>query len=47
MDESVYEETADTYFDINLTDGRWKLLTSTEFEGNSHKNITREEWVNE
>lgn len=38
---------ADTYFDIDLTDGRWKLLTSTEFEGNSHKNITREEWVNE
>ena len=38
---------ADTYFDINLTNGRWKLLTSTEFEGNSHKNITREEWVNE
>ena len=42
---SVYP--ADTYFDISLAEDGWKLKSVLEFEGNSHKKITREEWENE
>lgn len=35
---------ADTYFDIQLSEDRWKLISVLEFEGNSHKKITKEEW---
>lgn len=38
---------ADTYFDIPLSEGKWSLSSVLEFEGNSHKKITREEWKNE
>lgn len=38
---------ADTYFDIPLSENGWKLTSVLEFEGNSHKNITIEEWENE
>ena len=37
---------ADTYFDIPLSEHGWELINVTEFEGNSHKNITKEEWSN-
>lgn len=36
---------ADTYFDIPLSENGWKLTSVLELEGNSHKKITREEWV--
>lgn len=35
---------ADTYFDIPLSENDWKLISVLEFEGNSHKKITMEEW---
>ena len=35
---------ADFYFDIPLNEG-WKLISKLDFEGNSHKNITQEEWI--
>lgn len=38
---------ADTYFDIPLTKDSWELTSVIEFEGNSHKKITKEEWKNE
>lgn len=38
---------ADTYFDIMLSENKWKLISVLEFEGNSHKKITREEWEHE
>lgn len=34
---------ADMYFDTSILDG-WKQLSTTEFEGNSHEKITKEEW---
>lgn len=34
---------ADFYFDIDLSD--WKMMSSTEFVGNSHDKITKEIWV--
>lgn len=37
---------ADTYFDIPLSEHGWELISVAEFEGNSHKNITKEEWSN-
>lgn len=36
---------ADTYFDIPLSEDGWQLTSVLEFEGSSHKKITREEWV--
>lgn len=36
---------ADTYFDIPLSESGWNLISVLEFEGNSHKQITREEWI--
>lgn len=35
---------ADTYFDIQMTENGWQLTSVLDFEGNSHKNITKEEW---
>jgi len=37
---------ADVYFDIRFPDQGWELISVDEFEGNSHKNITKEEWSN-
>ena len=37
---------ADTYFDITLFDNGWKLTSVVDFEGNSHKKITKEVWEN-
>ena len=36
---------ADMWLDITLAEDGWKLLTTTEFVGNSHEKITEEEWV--
>lgn len=36
---------ADMFFDISLDDNNWILDSAIEFEGNSHKNITMEEWI--
>ena len=33
---------ADFWFDVDLNNGDWTLSESYEFEGNSHKKITRE-----
>ena len=33
---------ADFWFDVDLNNGNWTLSGSYEFEGNSHKKITRE-----
>ncbi|MCR5636071.1 MAG: ribonuclease Z [Clostridiales bacterium] len=33
---------ADFWFDIDLNNGDWTLADSFEFQGNSHKKITRE-----
>lgn len=38
---------ADTYFDIPLSEHGWKLTSVLEFEGNSHKKITKEVWEHE
>lgn len=38
---------ADTYFDISLTENEWKLTSVLEFEGSSHKKITKEIWEHE
>ena len=38
---------ADAFFDIQLSEDKWKLTSVLEFEGNSHKKITKEEWENE
>lgn len=35
---------ADMYLDIDLAQGKWKLTTVEEFEGNSHEKITKEIW---
>ncbi len=37
---------ADTYFDISFQENEWRLVSATEFEGSSHKEITIEEWEN-
>lgn len=37
---------ADMYFEPSILEG-WKQLSITEFEGNSHEKITKEEWVYE
>lgn len=37
----------DMYFDIPLVEGKWNILSSTEFEGSSHKLITKEVFKNE
>lgn len=37
---------ADTYFDISFRKNEWRLVSTTEFEGSSHKKITIEEWEN-
>lgn len=38
---------ADVYFGIPLLKGNWNILSSVEFEGSSHKAITKEVWVHE
>ncbi|MCD8021233.1 MAG: ribonuclease Z, partial [Clostridiales bacterium] len=38
---------ADFYFDIDLSDPRWKLIKTEEFSGKSHQIITLEEYTNE
>lgn len=35
---------ADTYLDFPLDQNGWRMISVLEFEGNSHKKITREEW---
>lgn len=35
---------ADTYFDMMLSEPDWHCASISEFEGNSHEKITREEW---
>lgn len=37
---------ADMYFDLSILEG-WKQLSTTEFEGNSHEKIIKEEWIYE
>lgn len=37
---------ADTYFDIQLTEDEWTLLSAEEFKGYSHDKITKEVWIN-
>lgn len=38
---------ADVYFDSSLLDNGWRLLVINNFKGNSHEQITKEEWLNE
>ena len=35
---------ANFYFDVNLTNGDWRLVGSKELEGYSHEKISREIW---
>ena len=35
---------ADTYFDISLSENGWQLTSVLEFEGSSHRTITKEIW---
>lgn len=37
----------DMYFDIPFVEGKWSILSSTEFEGSSHTLITKEVYKNE
>lgn len=38
---------ADMYFDIPLAEGKWSIISSEDFEGFSHKVITKEVFKNE
>ena len=36
---------ADTYLDLSLTDGSWRLADRVEFPGSSHEKITKEVYL--
>ena len=36
---------ADLYFKIDLMNGNWDMISTCDFEGSSHKVITKEVWV--
>ena len=36
---------ADMYFDIELSNSKWSMEFTEEFEGNFHKKITKEVWI--
>lgn len=35
---------ADVYFEVNLQNGNWEMISTSEFKGSSHDAITKEVW---
>lgn len=36
---------ADLYFEIDLSNNEWEMISTTEFVGSSHDSITKEVWA--